>query len=164
MTAQRVLLTWGFVLLLAWMVVGIYSGPQVIPTRIEKENLYVEALQGLSAGKFEKAEVDLRKGLKMGADSEHKSSAHGHGLCYAFLALFTGLIQPFLGLSKRMKNIAAWALITGSFLHPIGILTEIANEKAGMIMAAIGAPLLIISVVLSLWGLVKYVAPQTRES
>lgn len=164
MDAQRVLLTWGVVWLLIWMVVGIYLGPQVIPTRIEKENLYVEALAQLSAGEFKKAEVELRKGLKLAGDSEHKASAHGHALCYAFLALFIGLIQPYLDLSKRKRNLAALSLIAGSFLHPIGILTEIANEKVGMIMAAIGAPLIIISVALLLWGIVKYVSPKIRES
>ncbi len=164
MAAQRVLLTWGLVLLLAWMVVGIYLGPQVIPKRIEKENLYVEALAQLSVGEFKKAEVELRKGLKLAGASEHKAAAHGHALCYAFLALFIGLIQPFMGLSERKKKIVAWTLIAGSLLHPIGILTEIANEKVGMVMTAIGALLIIISAALSLWGMVKYVSPQIRKS
>ena len=163
MTAQRILLIWGIIWLLIWMVFGIIVGSQVIPTRIEKESSYVKALEKLSAGKLKEAEIELRKGLKLEAHSMHKASAHGHALCYAFLVLIIGLIMPFSGIPEKMKNITGLALIAGTFLHPIGILTELVNEKAGMVIIIVGAPLIILGAAFFLWGLIEYAWKPTHS-
>jgi hypothetical protein len=163
MNAQRVLLTWGIVWILIWLCQGFYLGPQVFPTRDAKKTHFVEALKQVSAGDSQKAEEELTEGLKTENNFRHQVGMHSHALCLAFLALFVGLMQPFLGLSEKIKSIFAWFLVAGSFLHEVGTLTEFASLTAAMPILLIANALVIISVIVTFVGVLKYVSPGSES-
>ena len=163
MNAQRVLLTWGVVLIAIGMCFGGYLGPQVIPTRDVKEAYFAEAFHYLSAGNVQKAEDALKLGFKTENNFNlYVHALHSHALSLAFVALLFGLIQPFLGLSESRKKIFAWMLIGGTILYSIGLFIEPVNMIVGMSIVIIGVLFKIISAIAHVVGIVKYVSPESQ--
>jgi len=157
MNSRRILLTWGVVWLLVSMAGGLCLGPQVNTTREAKESHFVKALESLSRQDSQGALKELKKGMEREGDFHHLTSVHTHAACMAIVALLIGLVQPFLGLSDRLKVTFAFALIAGTILHEAGVLIESVNLSVGMALAAIGALTMIISVIAFLVGVLKYV-------
>lgn len=164
MNSQRVLLTWGVIWLLVWLIGGMCIGPRVIPTRDAKKAHFVEALKQVSAGDMQKAEEELTKGMETEENFHNKVSAHSHALGMALLVLLLGLIQPFLGLPERVKSIFACVLVAGTILMPVGILVELANVATGTAIIIVGGALTIISVIVTLIGIIKYVSPKSESA
>jgi hypothetical protein len=163
MNAQRVLLTWGVVWLLIWLIGGLCIGPGITSARDEKKTHFVEALKQVSAGDLQKAEQELTEGIETENSSRNRVSAHSHALGLALLVLFFGLIQPFLGLAERVRGIFAWVLVVGTLLQPIGVLVKITSVTAGISIVVIGGALTIISVIVAFVGVIKYVSPESKS-
>jgi len=157
MNSQRILLTWGMVWLLVAMFGGIYLGPQVHSTREAKEAHFENALEHLSARQSESAMEELQSGLKLAGDSGDRSTMHSHVACMSFVALLIGLLQPFMGLSRKWKLAIAWVIVAGSVLHGAGVYGEKFHLIAGSAMAGIGASALIFGAVTSFIGILKFV-------
>ena len=143
--------------MVVWMFVGIYLGPQVIPTRTHREAQFRSVLRLLATGEVEAAEQKLEQGMTIGNNCRHKAAAHSHGLCYALLMVICGLVLRFCGLSRTKLQLATWALIIGSVLQPVGVLMEIVHQSIGEITTAIGACLLILGVGGFFMGLFRFV-------
>lgn len=158
MNPRRILLTWGFVWLLLSMGVGLYLGPQVHTTREAKEAHFEKALGHLAAHETDAARTELKAGMKLAGDSGDRATLHSHIACMAFLALLVGLVLPFMGLSRKWKLILSWVIVAGSFFHGVGVLVEQFHLTAGMALAVLGAPLLILGVITSFIGIVKFVS------
>ena len=103
----------------------------------------------------------LYLGPRIQTITAQEKSAHNHALNLSLLVLIMGLVQPFLGLSEGLKNILAVVLCFGTFLLPVGVLIELANNVTGGVLATIGGILVVFSVLVYLIGIIKY---QTQES
>ena len=158
MNSQRVLLTWGTVWLLVWLIGGICIGPQAVSSREAKKTHLVEALKQVSAGDMQKAEAELTAGIEAEEKFNTRTSSHSHALGLVLIALVFGLVQPFLGLPEKVKSIFACLLVVGTLLMPIGVLFKITA------ILVIGAALTIISVLVTLIGIIKYVSPKSEPA
>jgi len=157
MNTRKTLLTWGGVLLLVSVFGGLYLGPQATPTRAAKKAHFVKAFELLSAQESDMGLAELEKGIQIEDNHTHLSVTHSHVACMAFLTLLLGLVERFLGLSNKWKAIMAWLLISGTILHPTGVLVEMSAVCAGEVLAGIGASLIILSVITAFVGILKYV-------
>lgn len=155
MNTQRLLLTWGLAWILVWMGFGLYLGPRVLPTREDRQARFIEAVRLISTGDVQKAQEEMKTGMEIGGCFENQVSAHTHAICLGFLALFLGLIQPFLGLSEKVQRLMALGFMAGSVLHPVGICTELVHVTAGTAMAVVGSALLLLTTGIALVGLLK---------
>lgn len=158
MNSQRVLLTWGTIWLLVWLIGGMCIGPQAESSKDAKKTHLVEALKQVSAGDMQKAEAELTAGIEAEEKFNTRTTAHSHALGLVLIVLVFGLAQPFLGLPEKVKNIFACLLIVGTLLMPVGILFKITA------VLIIGAALTIISVLVTLIGVIKYVSPNSESA
>ena len=88
-----------------------------------------------------------------------EKGAHSHALCLATVVLLMGLLQPFMGLSEKVRYGFGWVLVAGSFLTPVGVLLELAS-KAMMVITIIGSILVVISILIYLIGILRYVSQE----
>ena len=157
MNTKRILLTWGGVLLLVSVFGGLYLGPQANPTRAAKKAHFVKAFEFLSARESDMGLAELKKGIEIEDNHTHLSVTHSHVACMAFLTLLLGLMERFLGLSSKWKAIMAWLLISGTVLHPAGVLVEMSALSVGEVLAGTGASLIILSLITAFVGVIRYV-------
>ena len=158
MNSQRVLLTWGVLWLLVWLIGGICIEPKAVSSKDAKNAHLAEALKQVSAGDTQKAESELTAAMKAEEEFNTRSSSHSHALGLVLVALVFGLAQPFLGLPEGVKSIFAWLLVLGTLLMPLGVLFNIT------VILIIGAVLTIVSVLVTLIGIIKYVSPKSEPA
>lgn len=105
----------------------------------------------------------LAAGLSMGPRVESltqmEKSAHSHALCLSMVVLVMGLLQPFMGLSEKVRYAFGWVLAVGTFLSPVGILLELASS-AMFVIPMIGAILVVISILVYLIGILRFVSQE----
>jgi Na+-transporting methylmalonyl-CoA/oxaloacetate decarboxylase gamma subunit len=151
-------LTWGVLWLLVWLIGGICIWPQVTSSKEAKKTHLVEALKPVSAGDAQKAESELTAAMEAEEKFNTRSSSHSHALGLVLVALVFGMAQPFLGLPDGVKSIFAWLLVLGTLLMPLGVLFNIS------VLLIIGAALTIISVLVTLIGIINYVSPKSEPA
>ena len=101
----------------------------------------------------------LYLGPRVESLTKMEKGAHSHALCLATVVLLMGVLQPFMGLSERVRYGFGWVLVIGSFLTPVGVLLELAG-KAMMVIPIIGSILVVISILEYLIGMLRYVSQE----
>ena len=164
MNSRRVLLTWGIVWVPIWLIGGMYIAPKIMPTREVEKTHFTEALNQAFAGNLQKAGKELARGMAAKDNFQNRVGAHSHALNLALLMLILGLMRPFLGLPEKTKGIFAYVLVAGTLIMPMGILVDVVNVAAGTSMMIIGGTLTIISLIVTLVGVIKYVSPESKPT
>lgn len=82
--------------------------------------------------------------------TNQEKSAHSHVLCLSTAVIIVGLLQSYITLPEKWRNICSWLLIAGSILLPVGVLLEM------VFLAVIGSISFIAGFLLSLVGAIRY--------
>lgn len=103
--------------------------------------------------------VGLSMGPRVESLTQMEKAAHSHALCLSIVVLLMGLLQPFMGLSEKVRYVFGWVLIVGTFLQPVGILLELASEALFPI-PLFGSVLVVIGALVYLIGILRFVSTE----